>query len=254
MKLSGGQRNKMYPAVKELPLVSIVIVTYNAGKYLEGCIDSIRKQAFQNIELIIMDGASTDETLSIITHHDEYISYWQSEKDNGIYHAMNKSLAHATAKWILFLGADDRLLDGFSAITAFLKNTYCVYYGDFIADGRRHGGKFTAYRLAKSNLCHQNILYCRKVFDKYQYLEKYIISADHYLNMQCWADKTFSFEYHPLAIVNFSKQGISSIKMDELVEQDRIKNIKKFLGYPVYIRYLLRLIKLQFKKTLTGKN
>jgi glycosyltransferase involved in cell wall biosynthesis len=253
MKISGGNRALVYPVSTELPLVSIIIVTYNAGKYLQQCMQAIKAQVFQNIEVLIFDGDSTDDTIRIIQEYENDVTYWQSEKDKGIYDAMNKAVKYATGQWVIFLGADDKLLEGFSAIAAFLKNKSCIYYGDFIADGKRHGGKFNAYRLAKSNLCHQNILYSRKVFDKYQYRLEYTISADHYLNMQCWADKDFSFEYHPLAIANFSKEGISSRQVDMLVEADRIDNIKKLLGYPVFIRYAMRLVKLKIKKIFSGK-
>jgi glycosyltransferase involved in cell wall biosynthesis len=248
MKIKGGKRQEVYPYDAQQPLVSIVIVTFNAAGVLQNAFNSISNQSFKNIELLVFDGASKDGTIDIIRHNENLISYWQSEPDKGIYNAMNKALVFVTGQWVLFLGADDLLLSGFSEIAALLKDDQTIYYGDFIKNGRRHGGKFTAYRLAKSNLCHQNILYPKIVFKKYQYQEKYPISADHYLNMQCWADKDISFEYHPFPIADFSDEGISSLQIDAVLEKDRIKNIKQFLGYAVYLRYLVRQLKLKIKR------
>ena len=114
------------------PLVSIITVSYNVAATLAKCIESVKTQAFKNYEYIIIDGLSTDGTLAIIKRYDKAITYWRSEKDTGIYNAMNKAVKLARGKWFLFLGADDELLPGFSELTALLTDERCVYYGDFI--------------------------------------------------------------------------------------------------------------------------
>ncbi|PJJ11115.1 glycosyltransferase involved in cell wall biosynthesis [Flavobacterium sp. 1] len=91
-------------------LITIVIATYNAGKYLEICLNSIIPQLNNDIELVIIDGASKDDTIDVIKKHQKYISYWISEKDKGIYDAWNKGIKVATGDWIMFIGADDELL------------------------------------------------------------------------------------------------------------------------------------------------
>ena len=70
--------------------ISLITVTYNSERYLEECILSVIKQNYKNIEHIIVDGKSTDSTVSIIERYSPNISHWISEKDNGIYHAINK--------------------------------------------------------------------------------------------------------------------------------------------------------------------
>jgi glycosyltransferase involved in cell wall biosynthesis len=87
--------------------LSIIIATFNAEKTLQKCIDSFVNQTYRNKQLIIIDGASTDTTLSIIKANQSHISFYLSEPDNGIYSAWNKALKHATGDWICFLGADD---------------------------------------------------------------------------------------------------------------------------------------------------
>ena len=93
----------------ENPLITIITSTYNAGRYLLILITSIREQAYKNIEWIVMDGNSTDETVEILRGNSDLIDYWSSAADTGIYNAWNKALSHATGEWICFLGADDYL-------------------------------------------------------------------------------------------------------------------------------------------------
>lgn len=92
------------------PKISIIIATYNAENYLDICLNSIIPQLDKTNELIIIDGLSKDNTVEIIKKNQKYISYWISEKDNGIYDAWNKGIKAATGDWIMFIGADDELL------------------------------------------------------------------------------------------------------------------------------------------------
>ncbi len=223
------------------PLISIITTTYNAEQYIIRCIASVQAQAFKNIEHIILDGASTDNTVAILEAHNSILAYWRSEKDEGIYDAMNKAIKYARGDWYLFLGADDELLDGFSEMALLLKQQNCIYYGDFVFDTmRRAGGKFDGYRLAKAGICHQNIFYPAIVFKKYLYNKRYPLYADYFLNIQCWADKSIKFEYHPLVIAKFCSDGVSSTSIDIQFEKDRKSIIKKYLGQIVYWRYLIR--------------
>lgn len=93
------------------PVITIITVVYNAEKYLEETIRSVFAQTHKYIEYIIIDGGSTDGTVNIIKNHANKIKYWVSEKDNGIYDAMNKGwVAASHDSFILFLGAGDRIV------------------------------------------------------------------------------------------------------------------------------------------------
>jgi glycosyltransferase involved in cell wall biosynthesis len=94
-----------------IPKVSIITVSYNAETFIDAAIRSVVSQTYDNIEHIIVDGASTDGTLAIIKRYKDRISKIISEKDAGIYDAMNKGIRHATGDVIYFLNADDRLYD-----------------------------------------------------------------------------------------------------------------------------------------------
>lgn len=91
------------------PKISIIIATFNAGKTLEACLKSISAQTYKNYEILIADGVSTDNTLSILDSHSAEIAHRVSEKDKGIYDAWNKVIPHAKGEWLYFLGADDEL-------------------------------------------------------------------------------------------------------------------------------------------------
>lgn len=88
-------------------LVSIITVTYNSAKTLEETIKSVINQSYSNIEYIIIDGGSTDGTLNIIKKYSDYISYWVSEPDKGIYDAMNKGINIAKGEIIGIINSDD---------------------------------------------------------------------------------------------------------------------------------------------------
>jgi glycosyltransferase involved in cell wall biosynthesis len=87
--------------------ITIIVAVYNGAKTLQRCLDSVVEQIYSNWELIVIDGASKDETINIIKANHEHISYWESEVDRGIYHAFNKGVLKATGDWIIFLGCDD---------------------------------------------------------------------------------------------------------------------------------------------------
>ena len=91
--------------------VSIITVSYNSVATIEQTIKSVVNQTYLNREYIVIDGGSTDGTLDIIHKYEAYISYWCSEQDFGIYHAMNKGIEKATGDIVAFLNSDDYYID-----------------------------------------------------------------------------------------------------------------------------------------------
>jgi len=88
-------------------LVSIITVVYNGEKYLQQTINSIKNQSYENIEYIIVDGGSTDKTIDIIKDNRDIVSFWISEKDKGLYDAMNKGIGFAKGELIGMVNSDD---------------------------------------------------------------------------------------------------------------------------------------------------
>ena len=104
--LQGGKRLKNF-SKNTKPLFSIITVVYNNQKYLEETIQSVLSQSFKNYEYIIIDGGSKDNTLDIIKKYEQYIDYWISEKDKGIYDAFNKGMSLCKGDYIGIVNSDD---------------------------------------------------------------------------------------------------------------------------------------------------
>lgn len=126
-----GAKTEIYRTMK----VSLITATLNSSKYLEDSIRSVINQRYPHIEHIIIDGGSTDKTLSVIRQYENHISKWISEKDNGMYHAINKGMKMATGDIIGILNSDDLFAspDVISEIVnCFYNNTVESVYGDLV--------------------------------------------------------------------------------------------------------------------------
>ena len=229
--------------------ISIIIVTYNAANDLQACLDSIKSQPWPNIELIVIDGGSEDGTVEIIKNNPQVISTWVSERDNGIYEAMNKGLMLISGDWVYFIGADDTLFPEFSQMLEKLEDPNTIYYGSVLARGGKYLGLLNPYAQAKIGICHQAMIYPKAVFEKYKFDLKYKISADHHLNMKCWADKEFEIKFVDYIIANFNHLGVSSLEKDRQFEKDKQALIFRYFGPVVGLRFVFREIKSKlFKK------
>ena len=107
----GGLRlsNNLKQKEENKPLISIITVVKNNEKYLEQTIKSVLSQEYKNFEYIIIDGGSTDNTISIIKKFSNEIDYWLSENDHGIYDAFNKGMQLAKGDFIGMVNSDDTL-------------------------------------------------------------------------------------------------------------------------------------------------
>jgi len=121
-----------------LPLITVITVVLNGEKTLEETIKSVISQTYPNVEYIIIDGGSNDGTLDIIKKYEDYIDYWVSEPDEGIYDAMNKGIKVALGSYYVFLGSDDKIIKdwlekGIHYINTLLKFEDTIYlYGNIV--------------------------------------------------------------------------------------------------------------------------
>nr|WP_294791286.1 glycosyltransferase family 2 protein [uncultured Mucilaginibacter sp.] len=232
---------------ENLPVISIVIVTFNAAATLQACLDSIYKQRYLAIEIVVIDGNSTDGTVNIIQQNSARLGYWVSEKDAGIYDAMNKGIKHITGDWVYFLGADDVLFDGFSDLCAELKDHNLIYYGRVMTLG---GPTIPAdaYAFAKYGLCHQAMIYPKEVFNGREFNTRYKISADYAFNMGLFNSGQFTFEFKDHLVANFNQTGVSSTSTDKVFENDRATLVRKYFGSGIWLRFLFW----RFKRSLKG--
>jgi glycosyltransferase involved in cell wall biosynthesis len=221
-------------------LVSIVCVTFNAAKILPNLIKSVNKHKTSIIEFVVVDGNSTDGTVDILKENEDIIDFWISEPDNGIYDAMNKAINYVNGKWLIFLGADDILLDGFGKMISLLKETNTIYYGNLLFYGKEFLKVYDDYYLTKLNICPQAIFYPKAVFDKYKFDKQYKVYADYHLNLRCWSDPQFDFVHAGHLVSYFCDGGFSSYTKDPFFERDRDMLFKKYLKPISYYRYLNR--------------
>lgn len=118
------------------PKVSIVMPSFNQGQFIERSLLSVINQGYPNLELIVIDGASSDATLSIIKKYKPYIAYWISEPDHGQSDALNKGFAHATGEILGWLNSDDLYMPGaiVHAVAALVKRPdKAIVFGDWLA-------------------------------------------------------------------------------------------------------------------------
>jgi len=99
-------------ANKNYPKISIITPTYNQGAFIEKTINSVLSQNYPNLEFIIIDGGSTDNTVETIKKYEKHLTYWVSESDRGQSHAINKGMALATGDYLTWLNSDDWYLPG----------------------------------------------------------------------------------------------------------------------------------------------
>jgi len=209
-----------------LPLISIITPTYNAASTVEQNLSSIINQRYKTIEHIFIDGCSTDATLSIIRDYQCRYNHIQlySEKDNGIYHAINKGLDLCKGDWIYIMGADDEFYneDVLSDLVGqgFFQGEQIVY-GDVIIRGDSpwaknntiYDGPFSMRKLFRRNICHQSVFYPRSVIELIgYYAEEYTTTADWDYNLRCFAKYKFTFADQ---IIAFFSSGGKSSKIDD---------------------------------------
>ena len=205
--------------------VSIITVVLNAKEKIERTIRSVLSQTYPNIEYIVIDGGSTDGTCEAIGKYNEKISHYVSEKDNGLYDAMNKGLSMATGDWIAFMNAGDVYSSPTVLADVFSKNDlagFDVVYGDAVSvegtiDGERRkiwkGAKdisilnrCPAYRHGASFV--RRVTHLRYPFD----LSKKAIlgfSLDFH-QIHAMYKGGCSFLYLPITIMDYEKEGISN--------------------------------------------
>lgn len=240
MSVQPNQADSTSP--KKSPKISVGIVVYNGVAHIRRALESVVQQPYKNIELIIVDGGSTDSTLGVLSEYKQHISVMVSEPDKGIYDAMNKACSLATGDWLIFLGCDDVLLETFGKIAAMLIRPGTVYYGDVIkrSSGKIYGGRFSKYRLMRNNICHQSLFYPQTVYRKYSYSLDYRWLADYVYNLKLLGDKV-PFVYSGVVVSIYNDEG-GSASGDADLTRDQLKLIRAAFGNTyVLIEVLCRL-------------
>mgnify|MGYP001019914496 CR=1 FL=1 len=193
--------------------VSIITVCKNAENTIERTIKSVISQTYKDIEYIIIDGKSSDNTVNIINKYIDKTGCFISEPDSGIYEAMNKGVKQASGEYCLFLNSDDYLYnDRVLEHIFYQKPEADIIYGDVFYDYgngklelKKEPDKISFYYLYNGGICHQSQFIKKELFIKYGlYDESYRLSADYELQIRLIVKHNISTFYIPHAISVFS--------------------------------------------------
>jgi glycosyltransferase involved in cell wall biosynthesis len=196
------------------PLISLIIVCRNPGAKLVTALKSVWAQASPpSIEIIIIDGASTDGTPAWLEKNAARIHHWSSTPDDGIYDAMNRGVAVSTGDWVYFLGADDQLATPnlFAQVAPFLASaTDSIASGTAqFSDGRTYSCTGDATAIRRNYLHHQATFYRRALFDQFGIFDTTLrLQADYEFNLRLLRANQ-SITTLPLLIAHCSSGGLS---------------------------------------------
>lgn len=214
---------------------SIIIPTYNSEDVLKAAISSIVTQSFLDFEVLIIDGLSQDNTLQIANSFEDPRIRIFSERDAGIYDAMNKGVKYASGEWLIFLGSDDELFDNDvlkDIVNVIHQGPSKFIYGNVMLvgstswgeDGHIYNGAYDIRKLFRTNISHQAIFYHRSVFEQCGgYNLKYKICADYDFNLRAAA--RFEIQYVDRIIAKFNAGGASTSDRDLTFQLDFYDNI-----------------------------
>lgn len=234
---------------------SIITVTYNAEKEIIDTLNSVKEQNYENYELIIKDGLSQDETLHRINSSIQNKKNVQiiSEKDFGIYHAMNIATNYAIGEYVFFLNAGDRLADE-NVLTRIneeiIKENYPdIIYGNII----EKGSKGSHIRLNSKNnsrlwkfligycICHQSMFVKKTLLEEKKFDLSYKVCADKEWELYQLKHKK-KFLYINVTVAEVLEEGYSSNNVSTL-EEETVSAIKKYYGLNSRIPYFIYQIK-----------
>ena len=196
-----------------VPSISVIVVCKNPGSRLATALESVWAQRWVEPELIVIDGASTDGTREWLERQRARIAVLVSEPDQGIYDAMNKGVARATGEWVLFLGADDRLVGEMilSEVLNWAKRTESGIVAGEAAydDGRLYKLRSHINPLSRNFLHHQSAFYRRSLFSDFGGFDTSLaIMADYELNLRLWKSHV-RFKPVPLRVAACGTRGLS---------------------------------------------
>ena len=234
------------------PYISIITVVFNGEKYLEETIQSVLTQTYDNIEYIIIDGGSTDGSIEIIKKYEDKLAYWVSEKDDGIYDAMNKASKIATGDFANFLNADDTIYahDAIENIVKDMDDLDSVFFSrayvvsDTISWVYPDMKVVDMDRWLKWNLPnHQTIFFPKSFYTQNLYDTRLSIGADD--DYKLFALKNHNVKFINLKYVEFKRGGVSSNHKNirffiQRIKESYIRNFK----HRRWIRFIIDPIKL----------
>ncbi|WP_017292806.1 glycosyltransferase family 2 protein [Geminocystis herdmanii] len=253
--------------MKKHYLITIITVVYNNPKGLTDTLTTVKNQIYQNIEYIVIDGASGDKTLDVIKQNEQHISYYLSEPDNGIYDAMNKGLKYTHGDFVIFLNAGDTFVDNFvlTKVVEEIKDQNKAYFGRAKVKGINSNWLFPPLNISSPEQAdiwskkylpnHQSIFFPRCFYQSNLYDTKFRIFGDAEYKLR-YLKSHRNFEMIDIVICNFELGGISNkannIKIIQTQWQEQIDLLKMYNPEHFIFRKYLTILKF-FLKYLLNK-
>jgi putative colanic acid biosynthesis glycosyltransferase len=236
-------------------LVSIITVVFNDVLHIEATIRSVLAQKYDHVEFIIVDGGSTDGTLDIIKSYESEIDYWVSERDEGIYYAMNRGIDLVSGDWINFMNSGDCFYN-----TSVIKNVFNHdEYSDIDVIYGHHNVIYPAKKsLVKAGyapqlwkgaqFCHQSSFIKSSMHKSNKFNAHHRIGADFEFFYNAYK-KNKNFKCKDIIVSSVSAGGLSDIKrVDSIVGRwNVIEKTPKVNLYYIFL-VLTEMIKIQIKK------
>ena len=233
-------------STKRMNKLSVITVNFNNSSGLRTTIESIIAQNFKDFEFLIIDGGSTDGSIEVINQFEYKITYWVSEADRGIYHAMNKGIRKANGEYLLFLNSGDFLVNNNIITEIFsLKCESDLIMGNLITKDNyeiKLDFSINFANIWKYGAHHQAMFIKKKLFDQIGfYNENGDITADWQFLMLVLFKFNRSFAYLDKIISVYDMDGISSKKENRNRISEEKKRFMKvnFRNYPLLILQII---------------
>ena len=231
--------------------VSIITINFNNKEGLKKTMGSVFNQLYQNYEYIIIDGGSTDGSKEEIEFNASKIDFWISEKDNGIYDAMNKGIIKATGEYCYFLNSGDFLLNN-NVITKTFESAYQsdIIYGNMVPEGLNrieHGMReISFYNFFIGSIYHQAAFIKRELFNAIGlYNQQYKVVADWDFFLRAIFLHNCTTTYLNLEIASYEIGGLSFQNPKSNLE-DRRQILEK--NFPLFVNDYDELVKIRTSK------
>ena len=220
----------------KMPILSIITINFNNAIGLEKTINSVTSQLFHDYEYLVIDGGSNDGSVDIIKRQKK-INYWVSERDGGIYDAMNKGILKATGRYLLFLNSGDFLCDNVLQHVFDENQRNDIIYGNMKinwGESKITAGympnKITIEHMVKDTLWHPISFIKKELFDKFGlYNTNYKIVADYDFFFKTIIMNKVSTCHLNLFITEYNVEGLSSLPSNK--KQEKIERLQVLQSY-----------------------
>lgn len=238
-----------------MPKVSIVTVTYNAGRLAEKTLGNLLEQDYPEKEIIVVDGKSTDDTPAIISRYAQLgaLAKWVSEPDGGIYDAMNKGVGMAAGEWVVFMNAGDVF-----ASTDVLRRVFAsgqadadVVYGDVVKNGEVKAAPQSYYPYHRMLFCHQCVFTRRECLLRNPFDIRHKLSAD-FKSFLVLYQQGARFRHVGIPVAVFDTGGVSNRQRSRGL-RDNISVVCETIPLPQRLKFLVRLAVPYLMCRLRGK-